>query len=177
MNIEINLLPEELRPRPPVETRTLLIVILVLALVAGCALLVQEKGSTNAAIDDIEKRIAAINQEIESVSSDPEAVALIRSIQSLKEVKHAYASFAASRISWGDALERVMAHVPTGVDISDITQSGSTLVMDGTASGYSAVASYGRALDRDSKLELAGIPSLTGAKYSVVVEVAPGGAG
>ena len=177
MNVEINLLPEELRPRPPVETRTLLIVVLVVALVAGCAFLVQAKGSTNAAINDIEKRIAAINQEIESVSSDPEAVALTRSIQNLKEVKAAYASFASSRISWGDALERVMAHVPTGVDIREITQSGSTLVVNGTASGYSAVASYGRALDRDSKLDLSGMPSLTGTKYSLVVKVAPGGAG
>ena len=39
MDIQINLLPDELRPRPPVETRTLLLVFLIVALIAGAALL------------------------------------------------------------------------------------------------------------------------------------------
>jgi Tfp pilus assembly protein PilN len=93
-------------------------------------------------------------------------------------VKQSYESFVASRISWGDALERVRAHVPTGVDIRTLTQSsGNTLVVEGTASNYSAVASYGRALDRDSKLDLAVLPKIDGTTYKVVVKVAPGGAG
>lgn len=178
MNIEINLLPEELRPRPPVETRTLLLIVVIVALAAGCAFLVQAKISTNAEIADLEKRIVAVNQEIESVSGNPEAIALIRSIDDLKAVKQSYDSFVASRISWGDALERVRAHVPTGVDdIRTLTQSGNILVVEGTASNYSAVASYGRALDRDSKLALAGLPSIDGTTYSLIVTVAPGGAG
>ncbi len=177
MNIEINLLPEELRPRPPVETRTLLLIVVIVALAAGCAFLVQAKISTNAEIADLEKRIVAINQEIESVSSNPEAIALTTSITNLKAMKQSYDSFVASRISWGDAVERVRAHVPTGVDISTLTQSGNLLVVEGTASNYSAVASYGRALDRDSKLALAALPSLSGTTYSLIVQVAPGGAG
>ena len=177
MNIEINLLPEELRPRPPVETRTLLLIVVIVALAAGCAFLVQAKISTNAEIADLEKNIVAINQEIGSVSGNPEAIALTRSINDLKAVKQSYDSFVASRISWGDALERVRAQVPTGVDIRKLTQSGSTLVVEGTASGYSAVASYGRALDRDSKLALAALPSISGTTYSLAVKVASGGAG
>ncbi len=178
MNIEINLLPQELRPRPPVETRTLLLIVVIVALVAGCAFLVQAKISTNAEIADLEKHIVAVNQKIESVSGDPEAIALIRSINDLNAVKQSYDSFVASRISWGDALERMRAHVPTGVDIRTLTQSsGNTLEVEGTASNYSAVASYGRALDRDSKLDLAVLPKIDGTTYKVVVKVAPGGAG
>ena len=177
MNIEINLLPEELRPRPPVETRTLLLIVVIVALAAGCAFLVQAKISTNAEIADLEKRIVAINQETASVSGNPEAIALTTSITNLKAMKQSYDSFVASRISWGDAVERVRAHVPTGVDIRTLTQSGDTLVVEGTASNYSAVASYGRALDRDSKLALAALPSISGTTYSLIVQVAPGGAG
>ena len=175
MNIEINLLPEELRPRPPVETRTLLLIVVIVALAAGCGFLVQAKISTNAEIADLEKRIVAINQEIESVSGNPEAISLTRSINDLKAMKQSYDSFVASRISWGSALQRVEAHATSVDKISALTQSGNTLKIEGTASGYSAVASYGRALDRDSKLALAGMPSLTGTKYSLVVRVAPGG--
>ncbi len=178
MNIEINLLPVELRPRPPVETRTLLLIVVIVALVAGCTFLVQAKISTNAEIADLEKHIVAINQEIESVSSNPEAIALTTSINNLEAMKQSYDSFVASRISWGDALERVRAHVPMGVDIRTLTQSsGNTLVVEGTASNYSAVASYGRALDRDSKLDLAVLPKIDDTTYKVVVKVAPGGAG
>jgi Tfp pilus assembly protein PilN len=177
MNIEINLLPEELRPRPPVETKTLLFVVIIVVLVAGCALLIMAKSSTNADITTLEQRIAAVEQETISVSTNPEAVALTNSISNLKTAKAAYNSFIASRVSWGDALERVRSHIPTGVDIRKLTQSGNTLVVDGTTSGFSAVSSYGRALDRDAKLTLGGMPSLTGTTYSLVVSVAPGGAG
>ena len=175
MNIEINLLPDELRPRPPVEMRTLLGIVLIVALAAGCAFLVQAKISTNSEIADLETRIAAINQEIVTVSSNPEAVALTKSINDLTEMKQSYDSFVASRISWGDALQRVEAHATSVDNISALAQSGNTLKIEGTASSYSAVASYGRALDRDSKLTLGGMPSLTGTKYSLVVKVAPGG--
>jgi Tfp pilus assembly protein PilN len=177
MNIEINLLPEELRPRPPVETRTLLLIVVIVALVAGCAFLVQAKISTNAEIADLETRIAAINEEIVSVSSNPEAVALTKSINDLTEMKQSYDNFVASRISWGSALQRVEAHATSVDKISALTQSGNTLTIECTASGYNAVTSYGRALNRDSKLTLGGIPSLTGTTYTLWVKVAPGGAG
>lgn len=179
MNIEINLLPEELRPRPPVETRILLLIVVIVALVAGCAFLVQAKSGTNAEIAELEKKIVEINQDIDDVSSNPEALELIRSISDLKAVKQSYESFLASRISWGDALERVRAHKPTGVDnISALHQSGNILVVEGTASGgYRPVASYGRALDRDSMLALAVLPKIDGTTYKLVVTVASGGAG
>ncbi len=177
MNIEINLLPDELRPRPPVEMRTLLFIVLIVVLAAGCAFLVQAKISTSSEIADMETRIAEINQEIVSVSSNPEAVALTESIKDLKEMKQSYDSFVASRISWGSALERVEAHATSVDKISELTQSGNTLKIEGTASGYSAVTSYGRSLDWDSKLTLSGMPSLTGTKYSLIVKVAPGGGG
>ena len=177
MNIEINLLPEELRPRPPVETGTLLIIVLIVALAAGCGFLIMAKSSTASETESMRERIVAINQEAAAIQNNPEAVALAKSISSLKTAKGAYATFLNGRVEWGDALERVMNNAPTGVEVTTLNQSGGTLVVAGTASGYGAVTSYGRALDRDAVRGLAGMPSLTGSTYSLTVNVTPGGGG
>lgn len=175
MNIEINLLPDELRPRPPVETRTLLVIVLVLALAAGCFLLFQEKSDAQAEIADLEDRIEDIEQERDTITKDAEGLA--SSISRLKTLTRNYESFVASRIIWGDALERVRSHQPNRVDISALTEKGDTLVITGTADGgWDAVTSYGRALDRDTKFTLAGWPSWKTSTYSLTIEVAAGGA-
>lgn len=177
MNIEINLLPEELRPRPPLETRTLLVIVLVLALAAGCYLLYQAKSDAEAGIADLEKNIAAVNQQIDTITRD--AQGLTSSISTLKTVTKSYESFVASKVIWGDALARVQSHKPSGVALSGLTQEENTLVIQGTAGGAStsfrAVTSYGRALDRDTKFTLAGWPTLTAGTFSLTIKVAPGG--
>ena len=175
MNIEINLLPEELRPRPSVEPGTLLVIILIVALAAGCGFLIQAKMSVNSETESMQERVVAINKEVSTVSSNPEALTLVNSINRLKAVKGSYDTFRASRIEWGDTLERVTSNAPTGVAITALTQTANSLVVDGSASGFGAVTSYGRALDRDEKLALAGIPSLSGLVYSLIVRVMPGG--
>ena len=177
MNIEINLLPDELRPRPPVETSTLLVIVLVIALAAGCGFLIQAKNSASTEAEQMRGSIVTINQEISAISNDAEVVALNKSISRLKQTKAAYDGFKASRIEWGDALEKIKDYVPTGVEVDGMKQSGNTVVVEGVASGYLAVSSYGRALDRDSILTLGGMPSMTSSDYSLIVKVAPGGAG
>ena len=84
MNIEINLLPEELRPRPPVETGTLLIIILIVALAAGCGFLIMAKSSTASETESMRERIVEINKEVADVQNNEvaqEAEALEKSIK------------------------------------------------------------------------------------------------
>jgi len=175
MNIEINLLPEELRPRPPLGTRTLLVIVLVLALAAGCYLLFQAKSNAEAEIADLDKDIERIEKDIAAISSNPEALALKSSISKLEAVQKNYSSFIASKIFWGDALERAQSVKPKGPGISELTQDGNTLVIKGTADDTSDVDSYGRALDRDARFTLAGLWTWKAPSFTLTVVVAPGG--
>ena len=180
MDIQINLLPDELRPRPPVETRTLLLVFLIVALIAGAAMLYVAKSGVDSDRMDMEARTASMVQEAQAVSSDSEAVALTASISRLKTMKKNFDAFVAARIDWGDALERVNALVPEGIELRDLTQAGNKLVIEGRAPGYNLVASYARALDIDRRFTLAGVPYLQASgegkpEFGVIVKVAPGG--
>jgi Tfp pilus assembly protein PilN len=175
MDIQINLLPDELRPKPPVEMKNLLLVVLVVALLAGSVFLYMSKANATSDRIDMEERTAAVTREAQALGSDPEAVALNQSITRLKAVEKNYSSFVATRIDWGDAVDRVNALVPQGIQITKLTQAGATLKIEGTTSGYSAVASYGRALDIDGKFVLAGVPFLNGSSFSLVIFVAGGG--
>ena len=175
MNIDINLLPEELRPRPAVETRTLFVILLILALAGGCYLLFDAKSDAEAEMADLEKSIDQVNQQINDIRQEGQA--LKSSVDRLDTLTRSYESFVASRIIWGGALERVQSLKPTGVEIGALTQQGNTLLIGGTSSGYSAVTSYGRALDRDTKFTLSGWPTLRSATFSLTVRVAPGGGG
>ncbi len=175
MNIDINLLPEELRPRPPVETRTLFVILLILALAGGCYLLFDAKSDAEAEMADLEESIDEVNQQINGIRQEGQA--LKNSVDRLDTLTKSYESFVASRIIWGSALERVQSHKPTGVAITALTQQGNTLLIGGTSSGYSAVATYGRALDRDTKFDLLGLPTLRDATFSLTVGVTTGGGG
>ena len=175
MDIQINLLPEELRPRPPVETRTMLLVFLMVALLAGSVFLYMAKSSAESEGGSMEERIAAVDQEVNTLSSNAEAVALSKSITNLKAAEKSYSAFVSKRIDWGDALDRVNALVPQGIQLNQLTQTGKNLEVEGTASNYSAVASFGRSLDIDRMFTLTGVPYLNGSDFSLVVAVAAGG--
>lgn len=176
MNIEINILPRELRARPLVDVRTILLVVLIIALGYGCYFFLQSKSDVQAENADIATRTAAIKQEALSLSTNPEALALQSSINQLKAAKQSYDTFMASKVEWGDALAGVYAAVPKGVSITSIAQSGNNLVITATASSYTAVADYGLALDNDADFVLLGIPSFSGGTATLNISVAPGGA-
>ncbi len=180
MNIEINLLPEELRPRPPLESRSLLAIVVIVALVAGGVFLYMAKAGAVSDRADMQARVVSINQEVQALTSNSEAAALTKSIANLKAAEKSYDTFVATRIDWGDALARANALVPSGISVTKMTQVGATLKIEGTASGYSAVASYGGALDTDRRFVLSGVPHLSqgtegGTAFTVIVGVAPGG--
>ncbi len=175
MDIKINLLPEELRPRPLIATKTLLLILLIVALVGGGVALGLAKNNADSDRASSEDRIAAIDKEISAIQSDAEAVALTKSVSNLKAMKKAYNAFIASRIGWGDALGSVNARRSSGVTITTLTQTGDSLEVKGTAPGYSAVTSYGRVLDSYEGFVLTGVPSLKGSTFSLTLKVAPGG--
>ncbi len=53
---------------------------------------------------------------------------------------------------------------------------GNALVIKGTASSYTEVSKYGRALDDDPRFALLGLPSFSGVSFQLTISVATGGA-
>jgi Tfp pilus assembly protein PilN len=173
MNIEINLLPEELRPRPPVETRTMIITVVIVALVAAVAYFYIARSGTDSDRAGMEDEIAEMQQQTAALQAA--AKPLTDAISSLKTTNQSYDTFVAARIDWGDALSRVQELVPQGIGLTKLTQNGNTLTVEGTTSGYNFVASYARSLDLDKRFVLAGIPALNGNEFSMILAVRPGG--
>ena len=175
MNIDINLIPEELRIKPLVDGRTFAAVIVIVLLAFGSFYFFNAKSDSQAEIASLGSQIETIQQQTAALSSNPEAVQLISSISQLQAAKQAYEAFVASRVMWGNALDGVYSPVPKGVSITTITQTGNALVIAGTASSYTGVSAYGRALDNDPRFSLAGLPSFNNGLFSLTISVPPGG--
>lgn len=175
MNIDINLIPKELRPKPFIDTRTFVLIVAVIVLGFGCFYFFNAKGNAQSDTASMEQEILRLNQQATSLSTNKEAVALTKSIGQLKVAKQSYDSFLASRVLWGAALERLYALAPRGVDINSIKQAGNGITIEGKASSYTDVADFARALDNDTGFSLAGLPSLKGDAFSLTINVAPGG--
>ena len=175
MNIDINILPAALRPKPLIDTKTFALIVVILLLGFGCFYFANAKSDSQAEIASLGSQIKTIQQQTATLSSNPEAVNLISSINQLKAAKQGYEAFAAARVMWGNALDGVYSLVPVGVDITTITQTGNALVIAGGASSYTDVSDYGRALDNDPRFSLAGLPSFGKGAFSLTISVAPGG--
>jgi len=175
MNIDINILPAELRPKPLIDTRTFALIVVILLLGFGCFYFFNARSDSQAEIASLGSQIETTQQKTAALSSNPEAVQLVRSISQLKAAKQGYEAFVASRVLWGNALAGVYSLVPTGVDITTITQKGNTLVIAGTASSYTDVSDYGSKLENDPRFSLAGLPSFGKGLFSLTINVATGG--
>jgi len=176
MNIDINILPAALRPKPLIDTRTFALVAVILLLGFGCFYFFNAKSDSQAGIANLGSQIETTQQQTATLSGNPEALNLISSISQLKAAKQGYEAFVASRVMWGNALAGVYSLVPVGVSITTITQTGNALVIAGDASSYTDVSDYGRALDNDPRFFLAGLPSLKeDGSFSLTISVATGG--
>lgn len=181
MNIDINVLPAELRPRALIDSKTVVLIFAILLLGFGCYYFYNANSDSQSQITNLQSQIKTSQEQTAALSSNPEAVQLINSINQLKGAKQSYEAFVASRVMWGNALDGVYLLVPVGVDIASITQSGNNLVITGTAASYTAVSDYGRALDNDPRFALVALPSFQSGKsssngsFSLTVSVAPGG--
>ncbi len=177
MNIDINLLPEEVRPKPLIDTRTFGLIVLVLILAFACVYVFIMKSDTQSDTAAIKENIVTMKQEISRLSTNAEAVQLTKSVQDLTAAKKNYETFVAQKTLWGDALEGVYGLRPVGVDIATITQSGSALTIVGTADSYTEVSSFARALHNDARFTLTGLPTIVDSEiYKLVISVAAGGA-
>jgi Tfp pilus assembly protein PilN len=175
MNIDINILPAELRPKALIDTKTFALVVVILLLGFGCFYFYHAKSNSQAEIANLQSQLTTTQQQTAALSSNAEAVQLISSISQLKAAKQGYEALVASRVMWGNALAGVYSLVPVGVNISTITQTGNALVIAGGASSYTDVSGYVSALDKDPRFTLMGLPSFSDGTFSLTVSVAPGG--
>jgi Tfp pilus assembly protein PilN len=180
MNIDINLLPKELRAKPLVDTRTLVLIVLVLALAVGCFFAYHAKSSAQAENASIQNRTEAMVQEASSISSNPEAIQLYNSIGQLRSAQQDYSSYRASLVGWGDALTRLYNLVPGSVIIKSIVQTpatGNILVVQGGTTEWSGVNEFVGRLDLDPGFKLLSLPTFdaTSGTFTLAIGVAPGG--
>ena len=176
MNIDINILPKEMRAKPLVDARTVLLAVLVVALAFGIYYFFQARSDVQADNADMQTRIEALKAETASVSANPQAILLTNQINATKAAAQSYTAFVAGRVAWGDALDGVFSLLPKGVSIRSITQAGNNLTITVTASDYSFVADYGRDLDTDGRFVLLAVETLTANTSVISISVAPGGA-
>jgi len=174
-NIDINILPQEFRAKPLVDSRTFALIVLVVLLGFGCFYFVQAKMSAQNEIATLEDSIATMQQQTTALTTNQEAQNLIKSINDLKTSQQHFTSFVASKVLWGYALEDVYGLVPKGVSITAITQKGNSMEIKGTASDYTDVAEFGRALNNDAKFSLTGLPAFSDLSFTLSISVVAGG--
>jgi len=175
VNIDINILPEELRSKPLIDTKTVVLIVVILLLGFGCYYFYQAKSDSQADITKMQGEIRTTQQQTAALKTQ-DALNLIDSINKLKAAQQSYDAFVASHVLLGNALDGVYTLSLNRVNISSITQNGSTLVIKGSASSYTDVSGYVSALDNDP-FSVAGLPSFSSSdgSFSLTVSVAPGG--
>lgn len=176
MNIDINLLPKELRAKPLIDARTVVLIVLIIALAFGCYYFTQAKSTVQSENSDIQSNTEAMRAEAASLSKNAEAVRLTNLIAQIKSAGQNYGAFIASKMAWGDALQRVydLAKVSV-VSITSITQAGYSLEIKGTASNYGLVDTFARALEADAGFTLTALSFSLEDGYTIDINVAPGG--
>jgi Tfp pilus assembly protein PilN len=175
MNIDINILPAEMRPKALIDTKTFALIAVILLLGFGCFYFFHARSNSQAETANLSSQIKTIQQQTAALSSNAEALQLINSINQLKGSKQAYDAFTVARVLVGDSLDGIYSLVPMGVDIGKITQTGKILAIAGSAPSYTDAADYGRALDNDPRFTLMGLPSFKDGSFSLTISVAPGG--
>jgi len=172
MNIDINILPAELRPKALIDTKTFALIVVILLLGVGCFYFAHAKSSSQADIANLQTQTTTMQQQTAALASN--AQKLISSINQLKADKQRYDAFLASRVLVGNALYRVYSLVPAFVSISSIAErGGNTLVI---TPSYTDASDYGRALNNAPGFTLVGLPSFSSdGTFSLTVSVAPGG--
>jgi Tfp pilus assembly protein PilN len=172
MNIDINILPKEMRAKPLLDAPTLALIVVILLLAFGSIYYYHAKSSSQSDIANMQSQITTMQQQATALSSNKDALALINEINQLKAAKQSYDAFLASKMPVGNALAAVYSSAAqVGVDISTITQSANMLVITGTASSFTNVSDYGRALDNDYRFSLLGLPSYSDGAFTLTISV------
>ena len=180
MNIDINLLPMELRAKPLIDARTVVLIVLVVALAAGCYFFYDARSSAQAENASIQSRTVAMQNEANDVSSNPQAIQLYNSIRQLQAAQQEYTSYRVSLVGWGDALSRLYRLVPKSVIIKTIAQTpatGNILVVQGSAPDWGGVNEFVGRLNLDPGFTLLSLPTFdaVSGSFTLAISVAPGG--
>src|SRR5512136_1568517 len=111
MNIDINLIPQELRIKPFIDGKTFAAIVVVLLLAFGSFYFYSVKSDGQAAITNLQSQIKTAQQETASLSGSAEAAQLINSINQLKASKQGYDAFNGGRMMVGSSLDGVYSLV------------------------------------------------------------------
>jgi len=122
--LDINLLPEELRPRPRSPLPYLMTAVLALAVVLYCLISCVGKWRT---ISSFNERIAELDIRIEEVKDSAEAVKeLERETREVNAKQIAIDSIMSDRILWSKVLHMLAGLVPDDVWLSDLRETVDT---------------------------------------------------
>ncbi len=158
MSIEINLIPEEFKPKPLMKTQTLAVLVLVLVLGFGCYYLFSSKAGDEAEASDMEKQTTSIRSQITTIQNDLAVTVLQSEIAELQADKSKYdglngdyTTFTDSRIEWGYVTDKIKIRQPWGVNIASISQDGDSniVTVQGTANNFDRVSVYVTQLEED----------------------------
>jgi len=200
MMFDPNLLPKELRPRPPITLVTAILLVVVILLGAGTYLMYNGKSDANDKNDKLKAQQATLEAQTTAVLQNPEIARLQGLITQTQAqvnaqvpVKQDYESFVASWVNW----DKVLAQLQSVAESTNVTlesvanlesvakKTGNAVDLKGTAPTNKAVFDYVLALQaRQQYFSSVGFPTVqsqvsatgTTVSFTLSVEVKSGGA-
>ena len=141
MKIDINLLPEEYRPKRWVLPLTVGLIVLVMAVGYYGSVFYGRNVSANSELEQMQSQVDAINAETKKVLSDPtmdeykeridEAQVMI---ETLKAMERDYETRNGERIYWKPVLQTIRELAPTDVKLTSFEQEGDEITVEGELS-------------------------------------------
>ncbi len=141
MKIDINLLPEEYRPKRWVLPLTVGLIVLVMAVGYYGSVFYGRNVSANSELEQMQSQVDAINAETKKVLSDPtmdeykeridEAQVMI---ETLKAMERDYEARNSERIYWKPVLQTIRELAPTDVKLTSFEQEGDEITVEGELS-------------------------------------------
>jgi len=194
MMFDPNLLPKELRPRPPITLVTAILLIVVILLGAGTYLMYNGKSDANDKADKLKAQQATLEAQTVAALQNPEIARLQGLITQTQAqvnaqvpVKQDYESFVGSWVNWDKVLAQLQSVAEsTNVTLESVAKKmGNAVDLKGTAPTNKAVFDYVLALQaRQQYFSSVGFPTVqsqvsdtgTTVSFTLSVEVKSGGA-
>ncbi|MFV2044868.1 MAG: PilN domain-containing protein [Anaerolineales bacterium] len=139
--VDLNFLPERYRGRG----LRILITLRPWLFLAGFALMLIPSAQLfwrqSVELATVEAGLAAVREEMEAYQplADERALLEARIISAeaqMVEIQAAYDTINIQRVTWSDVVPLILAQVPTGVDLTLVSQSDEEVVLEGTAVAY-----------------------------------------
>jgi Tfp pilus assembly protein PilN len=141
MKVDMNLLPEEHRPKRWALPLTIGLIIVILAAGYYGFGFYDKSAEASSAVEDLQSQLGAINAEIEqemndtSVAEYEELIAEAQAeIDSLKAMERDYETRNADRVYWKPVLQVIRELTPNDVTLTSFEQNGKELIVEGELS-------------------------------------------